>query len=90
MIATYGDASAIGILFLGLNFADYGGVGDIFAAITGDVLVDDVKKSIHTCHELALSNWSFPNTLAQAYSFVGKLLVPNFGVFGVVAQLVVL
>ena len=46
-ISTYGGASAIGIFFLGSNFAYYGGVGDIFAVIMGDVLIVDYEKVIH-------------------------------------------
>ena len=90
MIATYIDAGAIMIFFLGSYCTDHGGVGDIFASITGDVFVIDDKKRIRTFDALTTSIWYFSYTLAEAFRFVGEGLVPNFGVIGMVVQWMVL
>ena len=90
MIGTYGDAGAISIFCLRSYCADHGDVFDIFKLITGDFLVIGDKEHICTMDVLTISIWSFTYALAEASHFVGGELVPNFGVFGVVAQLAVL
>ena len=55
MIATYGDVSAIGVFFMGYNFSDYGGVGDILAMITGGFFIVDDEKGIRNFDALTLS-----------------------------------
>ena len=70
--STAGDAGAIRIFFLGSKFTYYGGVGDLFAAVTGDVLVIDKKEGIRTFDVLAISIWAFSYTLAEASHIVGE------------------
>ena len=57
---------------MGSNCTDYGGVGDLFAAITGDVLVIDDKEGIRTFDVLAISIWAFSYTLLEASHIVGE------------------
>ena len=86
MITTYGDAEAIKIFFLELYCADHGGVGYLFALITGDVFVIDRKENICDVDALATSIWSFSYALAEASNFIDEGPVPNFGVSGMVSQ----
>ena len=90
VIATYGDAGAIGVLFLGENCADHGGVGDLFASIEGNILLIDDKEGIRAFDALDFSVCSCYHALAEASHIVGEVLVPDFGVFRVVAQLEVI
>ena len=90
MITTYGDAEAIKIFFLELYCADHGGVGYLFALITGDVFVIDRKENICDVDALATSIWSFSYALSEASHFVGEVLATKFCMFWVVAQLEVL
>ena len=75
---------------MGENCAYHGGVGDLFALITGDVFVIDHKEGICAFDALDFSVYSFSYYLAEVSHLVGEGLVPDFGVFGVVAKLAVL
>ena len=85
MITTYGDAGTIWIFFFGLYCSDHRGVGDIFVSIMEDVFVIDDKELISTFNALATCIFSFSYTLAEASHFAAEGMVPDFGVFGVVA-----
>ena len=89
-IVTYANAGAIGVFFLGANYADHRGIGDLFASIAANVVVIYYKEGIHAFNALAFSVYSFPYSLAEVSHIVGEVLVPYFGVFRVVVQLVVL
>ena len=74
---------------MGSNCADHGGVGDIFASITGDVFVINNEEFIRSFGAMAISVWSCSYALAEATYLVGESLVPYFGVYRLVAQLVI-
>ena len=46
VLATYGDASAIGVVLVWLDFTHNFGVGDLFTAVTGDVVVFDDGEGV--------------------------------------------
>ena len=71
-ITTYSDADAVKIFFLGLNYADHGGVGDLFASITGDVFVINDKEGIRAFNALDISVYSLSYTFEEASHLVGK------------------
>ena len=72
MIATYIDAGAIMIFFLGSYCTDHGGVGDLFASITGDVFVINDKEGIRAFNALDISVYSLSYTFEEASHLVGK------------------
>ena len=72
VIATYGDAGTIGVLFLGENCADHGGVGDLFALTTGDFLIINDEEGIRAFIALVFSAWYCYYALAEVSYFVGK------------------
>ena len=72
MISTYIDAGAIMIFFLGSYCTDHGGVGDIFASITGGVFVIDNKEVICAFDALGISIWYLSYALSEASHLVGE------------------
>ena len=80
-IANYGDAGVIGIVLVWLDFTHDFGVCNLFAAVTGNVVVCDDEECV-----VALDAWEraggiFANTLTDAAKFVGVIFVPNVLVF---------
>ena len=89
VIATDGDASAIGVVLVWLYFAHDFGVGDLFAAVTGDVVVVDDEEGVSTFGVWARGGGIFYNALTETDNFVGVGLVPNTLVFGIFSELII-
>ena len=88
-VATNGDAGAVGVGLVGLDFANNARVGDLLAAVGGDVGVVDGKECVSTWGALAGAVRTYTHPLAEATEFVGVRGVPDIPVLGVLAQLAV-
>ena len=90
MVTANGDASAIWILLVGLDFADEFGVGAVISAVRMDVLVVDDEEVIGAMDVLASAIGASVNTLIEEAKFVGVGSVPDVCVFGVLVELAAL
>ena len=88
-ISTDGEASAIGLVLVWLDFTHTFGVGDFFVAVTGDVVVCDDEEGVDALDAWARSGGIFDNALTEAAEFVGVGLVPNTLIFVMFSELTI-
>ena len=89
MLAIYGDASAIGVVLVWLDFTHDFGVGDLLGEVTGDFIVCNDKEGVGTLDTWAQAVGIFANALTDMAELVGVGLVPNTLVFGMFLELTI-
>ena len=89
VLATYGDASAIGVVLVWLDFTHDFGVGDLLGEVTGDFIVCNDKEGVGTLDTWAQAGGIFANALTDMAELVGVGLVPNTLVFGMFLELAI-
>ena len=89
MLSTNGDASAIGVVLVWLDFTHNFGVGDLFAAVTGDVFVFNDEESVDALDKWAQAGGIFTNAFIETAELVGVGLVPNTLIFRIFLEMTI-
>ena len=71
VVATDGDARAVGIGFFGADFSNHFGVSDFFAAVCGDIFEADEEEGVGAFDAFARAVGRGANALAEPAEFVG-------------------